>query len=45
MTAHPESTPSAGVKSDMGLKSWDPALLENVRKNLAVHVGPMAKSW
>jgi eukaryotic-like serine/threonine-protein kinase len=22
---------------------WDPAVLENVRKNLAVYVGPMAK--
>jgi len=24
-------------------KSWDPNLLENARKNLAVYVGPMAK--
>ena len=40
---HSESTPPAGVKSDTGLKSWDPAVLENVRKNLAVYVGPMAK--
>ena len=38
-----ESTPPAGVRSDTGLKSWDPAILENVRKNLAVYVGPMAK--
>ena len=38
-----EPTPPAGVKSDTGSKSWDPAGLENVRKNLAVYVGPMAK--
>jgi len=38
-----QSTPSAGVKSDMGSKAWDPAVLENARKNLAVYVGPMAK--
>ena len=38
-----ESTPPAGVRSDTGLKAWDPAVLENVRKNLAVYVGPMAK--
>lgn len=25
------------------LKSWNPAVLENARKNLAVFVGPMAK--
>jgi serine/threonine-protein kinase len=31
------------VKSDTGSKAWDPAVLENVRKNLAVYVGPMAK--
>jgi serine/threonine-protein kinase len=24
-------------------KSWDPVVLENARKNLAVFVGPMAK--
>jgi eukaryotic-like serine/threonine-protein kinase len=26
-----------------GSKSWDPQVLENLRKNLAVYVGPMAK--
>jgi eukaryotic-like serine/threonine-protein kinase len=31
------------MKSDVGVKLWDPAVLENVRKNLAVYVGPMAK--
>jgi hypothetical protein len=31
------------VKSDTELKTWDPAVLENVRKDLAVFVGPMAK--
>ena len=41
--ARVESTPPAGVKSDTGLKSWDAAVLEHVRKNLAVYVGPMAK--
>ena len=43
MSANVESTPPAGMKSDMGVKLWDPAVLENVRKNLAVYVGPMAK--
>ena len=38
-----ESTPPSGVKSGTGSKAWDPAILENVRKNLAVYVGPMAK--
>ncbi len=38
-----ESTPPSGVKSDTELKTWDPAVLENVRKDLAVFVGPMAK--
>jgi eukaryotic-like serine/threonine-protein kinase len=41
--ANVESTPPAGMKSDVGVKLWDPAVLENVRKNLAVYVGPMAK--
>ena len=41
--ARVESTPPAEVKSDTGSKAWDPAVLENVRKNLAVYVGPMAK--
>jgi len=34
------------ARSDLysvGVKVWDPAVLENVRKNLAVYVGPMAK--
>jgi hypothetical protein len=26
-----------------GLKSWDAAVLETTRKNLAVYIGPMAK--
>ena len=43
ISAQMEPTPPAGVKSDTGSKSWDPAVLENVRKNLAVYVGPMAK--
>jgi serine/threonine protein kinase len=29
--------------SDTGSKSWDPAVLETARKNLAVYIGPMAK--
>jgi eukaryotic-like serine/threonine-protein kinase len=29
--------------SSTGSKMWDPEVLENVRKNLAVYVGPMAK--
>lgn len=33
----------SGAVSDAGVKPWDPAVLENVRKNLAVYVGPMAK--
>ncbi len=33
------TTTSAGT----GTKSWDPQVLENLRKNLAVYVGPMAK--
>lgn len=40
-------TPSRGesmrVPPDTGSKSWDPAMLENVRRNLAVYIGPMAK--
>jgi serine/threonine protein kinase len=43
MSANVESTPPTAMKSDVGVKSWDPAVLENVRKNLAVYVGPMAK--
>jgi serine/threonine protein kinase len=39
-----ESTPLPGrVPTETGSKVWDPAVLENVRKNLAVYVGPMAK--
>jgi hypothetical protein len=30
------------MKTDVGVKLWDPAVLENVRKNLAVYVGPIA---
>jgi eukaryotic-like serine/threonine-protein kinase len=41
--ARSDSTPPPGKVSDTGSKSWDPALLENARKNLAVYVGPMAK--
>lgn len=35
--------PDTGARSDTGLKAWDPAVLENARKNLAVYVGPMAR--
>jgi eukaryotic-like serine/threonine-protein kinase len=39
-----QSTPPAATpKSDTGSKSWDPAILENARKQLAEYVGPMAK--
>jgi len=39
-----ESTLLPGrVPTETGSKVWDPAVLENVRKNLAVYVGPMAK--
>jgi serine/threonine-protein kinase len=39
-----ESTPLPGrVPTETGSKVWDPAVLENVRKNLAVYVGPMAR--
>jgi eukaryotic-like serine/threonine-protein kinase len=39
-----EPTPTPVVpQTSTALKSWDPAVLENARKNLAVFVGPMAK--
>jgi eukaryotic-like serine/threonine-protein kinase len=37
------SSASRPPSADTGSKSWDPAVLENARKNLAVFVGPMAK--
>lgn len=37
-----DSTP-ANWTPGTGSKSWDPAILEKARKNLAVFVGPMAK--
>lgn len=42
MPARPESTPLPPQTSTAS-RSWDPALLETARKNLAVFVGPMAK--
>lgn len=39
-----EATPTPPVpQTSTASKSWDPAVLENTRKNLAVFVGPMAK--
>jgi serine/threonine protein kinase len=38
-----EAAPPAEVKADTGSKMWDPAVLENIRKNFWVYVGPMAK--
>jgi serine/threonine protein kinase len=39
-----DATPTPAVPQiSNASKSWDPAVLENVRKNLAVFVGPMAK--
>src|SRR5215469_7369616 len=49
---NPNRTPSgstapsgqlAKAPSETGSKSWDPAVLETARKNLAVYIGPMAK--
>jgi len=41
---HPSPSPSSMVRaSGTGSKSWDGAVLENARKNLAEFVGPMAK--
>lgn len=41
------STPPSGqvakASSETGSKTWDPAVLETARKNLAVYIGPMAK--
>jgi serine/threonine protein kinase len=42
-TATPNPIAPAKVPSDTGSRSWDPALLENVRRDLAVYIGPMAK--
>ena len=40
----PATTPNPLVpQTSTALKSWDPAVLETARKNLAVFVGPMAK--
>lgn len=42
--ARNEATPTPPVpQTPTASKSWDPAVLENARKNLAVFVGPMAK--
>jgi eukaryotic-like serine/threonine-protein kinase len=42
--ARNEATPTQPVlQTSTASKSWDPAVLENARKNLAVFVGPMAK--
>jgi serine/threonine-protein kinase len=42
--ARVDATPTPAVPQiSTASKSWDPAVLENVRKNLAVFVGPMAK--
>jgi eukaryotic-like serine/threonine-protein kinase len=41
-TPAPTPTPLA-PQTSTAAKSWDPAVLENARKNLAVFVGPMAK--
>jgi serine/threonine-protein kinase len=39
-----EATPSPAVpQTSTASKAWDPTVLENARKNLAVFVGPMAK--
>lgn len=39
----PPSGQVAKAPSETGSKSWDPAVLEAARKNLAVYIGPMAK--
>ena len=42
--AKPEATPPpSSPQISSAAKSWDPAILEAARKNLAVYVGPMAK--
>lgn len=42
--ARDQATPTPPVpQTSTASKSWDPAVLENARKNLAVFVGPMAK--
>lgn len=41
---NPEPTPAPATAQTSGASlSWDPAMLETARKNLAVFVGPMAK--
>lgn len=43
-TLKAEVTPAPSVpQTSTAAKSWDPAVLETARKNLAVYVGPMAK--
>lgn len=46
-TPVPDPGPTAptpiAITPGTGSKSWDPAMLENARKHLAVFVGPMAK--
>jgi serine/threonine protein kinase len=42
--ARDQATPTPAVpRTSTASKSWDPVVLENARKNLAVSVGPMAK--
>jgi eukaryotic-like serine/threonine-protein kinase len=42
--ARAQATPTPAVPQTSTVsKSWDPAVLENARKNLATYVGPMAK--
>jgi serine/threonine-protein kinase len=44
ITPRPDLTPKPAVPQTSTVsKSWDPAVLEAARKNLAVFVGPMAK--
>jgi serine/threonine-protein kinase len=40
----PDPTPTPAIpQTSTASRSWDPAILETARKNLAVFVGPMAK--
>jgi len=44
LTARAQAKPTPAVpQTSTASKSWDPAVLENARKNLATYVGPMAK--
>jgi len=43
ITPRPEHVPAPVRQTSTSGKSWDPAVLETARKNLAVFVGPMAK--